>query len=326
MQARLFHLHALSALHCGTGQSVDVVDLPIARARATNLPIVPGSSLRGVLRQQVTDSNPDAKAARTLFGPERITGAQDAFAGALAVGDAHLLVLPVRCLAGIVSYVTSPFILRRYARDLARAGVAMPAALPFEPAGNEAAVTPGSVNLVDGKGAERGDRSGSGRKLVLEDLDLTAREDASLEGWATHVAQAIHPGDAESQSDVILRFALLPDTIMDFLAETATEVRARIALDPETGTVRKGALWYEENLPAEAVLWGVFALSASNNRDDPRSEEALAGAIPASGTLLQLGGKAGVGRGLVRFLKEEPDERKPSAVHESGTDPEEAPA
>ena len=324
MRARLFHLHALSPLHCGTGQSVGVVDLPIARARATKLPIVPGSSLRGVLRQQVTDSDPEMdRTARTLFGPRTVTGDQDSFAGALAVGDAHLLVLPVRCLAGIVSYVTSPFILRRYARDLARAGIATPA-LPREPTGNEAAVTPGSVNLVNGKGAEQGDRPGSHRKLVLEDLDLTAREDASLEDWATHVARTIHPGDAESRSDVIHRFALLPDAIMDFLAETATEVRARIAIDPETGTVKAGALWYEENLPAEAVLWGVFALSASNNREDPRSEEALAREMPVSGTLLQLGGKAGVGRGLVRFLTGHG--RQPSTVHESGTEPAEAPA
>ena len=325
MRARLFHLHALSPLHCGTGQSVGVVDLPIARARATKLPIVPGSSLRGVLRQQVTDSDPDA--ARTLFGPKTITSDQDSFAGALAVGDAHLLMLPVRCLAGIVSYATSPFILRRYARDLARAGIATPA-LPREPTGNEAAVTPGSVNLVDGKGAEQGDRPGGRRKLVLEDLDLTAREDTSLEDWATHVARTVHPGDdpgdAESRSDVIHRFALLPDAIMDFLAETATEIRARIAIDPETGTVKAGALWYEENLPVEAVLWGVFALSASNNREVPRSEEALAEDMPASDTLLQLGGKAGVGRGLVRFLTGH--ERKPSTVHESETGPGEAPA
>ena len=329
MQARLFHLHALSALHCGTGQSVGVVDLPIARARATNLPIVPGSSLRGVLRQHVTSSN--KAMARTLFGPETITGDQDVFAGALAVGDAHLLALPVRCLAGIVSYVTSPFILRRYARDLARAGIPAPAALPREPAGNEAVVAPESVNLVDGKGRTApGDRPGSHRTLVLEDLDLTAREDASLEGWATHVAQAVHPGDAESQTesrnDVIRRFALLPDAIMDFLAETATEIRARIAIDPKKGTVKEGALWYEENLPAEAVLWGVYALSDSSNpAEDPRrSEEALTDEMPASGTLLQLGGKAGVGRGLVRFLTGHG--RKPSAVHEGGASPEEAPA
>ena len=106
MQARLFHLHALSALHCGTGRSAGVVDLPIARARATQMPIVPGSALRGVLRQQVTDRA--GEDAETLFGPRTIRNDQGAFAGALSIGDAHLLALPVRCLAGIVSYVTCP--------------------------------------------------------------------------------------------------------------------------------------------------------------------------------------------------------------------------
>ena len=292
MQARLFHLHTLSALHCGTGQSAGVVDLPIARARATKLPIVPGSSLRGVLRQQVVDANlEDAEAAETLFGPKTIGGDRDSFAGALSIGDAHLLALPVRCLAGIVSYVTAPFILRRYARDLTRTGAALPA-LPRAPAADEAIAVPESVNLVN-------------RKLVLEDLDLTAREDASLKVWATRIAQTAHPGAAESQEDVVARFALLPDSIMDFLAETATEIRARIAIDPETGTVREGALWYEENLPAETLLWGLYTISASNNRDDPRSEADLMDAMPSPDTLLQLGGKAGVGRGLARFLIEE---------------------
>ena len=293
MQARLFHLHALSALHCGTGQSVGVVDLPIARARATKLPIVPGSSLRGVLRQHVAINHLNDE--KTLFGPEFGSGDSNSFAGALAIGDAHLLALPVRCLAGIVSYVTAPFILHRYARDLERSGASAPSA-PSKLASKEALVPPESVNCI----AEE-----NKRKLVLEDLDLTAREDASLAEWAKCIAQPVHPGDSEAQSEFVKRFALLPDEIMDFLSETATEVRARTAIDQDTGTVRDGALWYEENLPAEAVLWGLFAVSASNNKDDSRSEAELAKAMPHSNTLLQLGGKAGVGRGLVRFLTSE---------------------
>ena len=293
MQARLFHLHALSALHCGTGQSVGVVDLPIARARATKLPIVPGSSLRGVLRQHIANSNPQD--AKTLFGPEFGSGDSNSFAGALAIGDAHLLALPVRSLAGIVSYVTAPFILHRYARDLERSGASAPK-MPSAPAPNGALAPPESVNCIKEK---------SERKLVLEDLDLEAREDASLTEWAKCIAQAAHPADSDAQHDFVKRFALLPDEIMDFLSETATEIRARIAIDQDAGTVRDGALWYEENLPAEAVLWGVFALCASNNKDDSRSETQLAKAISRSNTLLQLGGKSGVGRGLVRFLTSE---------------------
>ncbi|WP_295437489.1 type III-B CRISPR module RAMP protein Cmr4 [uncultured Thiodictyon sp.] len=286
MQPRLFHLHALSALHCGTGQSTGVVDLPIARARATQLPIVPGSSLRGVLRQQVTEHHPEA--APLLFGPQSIDGKTDSFAGALAVGDAHLLTLPVRALAGIVCFASSPFILRRYAQDLARTGYDAPP-LPPAQGGETALVAADSVNLLDDK-------------LVLEDLDLTARGDKDVTAWAETIARTLHPSDADGQRDFIQRFALLPDDIFGFLAETATEVRARIAIDERTGTVKKGALWYEENLPAESVLWGLFALSGSNDRNDRRTANDLAPCLPATGTLLQLGGKAGVGRGLVRLV------------------------
>ncbi len=289
MQARLFYLHALSALHCGTGQSMGVVDLPIARARATQLPIVPGSSLRGVLREHTT--NIDQNATDTLFGPKKVTSDKDAFAGALAIGDAHLLMLPVRCLAGIVSYVTSPFILRRYESDLKRAGVPVPQFLD-NPTNDTAKVTTTSVNCLEDK-------------IVLEDLDLEASEDEVLDPWARHIAQAIHPNNTDAQTDFISRFALLPNEVMSFLAETATETRTRIEINPETGTVRTGALWNEENLPAEAVLWGIFALAESNNqKNDPRSADATFNtALPNPDTLLQLGGNAGVGSGLVRFLK-----------------------
>jgi len=282
MQPRLFHLHALSALHCGTGQSTGVVDLPIARARATQLPIVPGSSLRGVLRHQVAEHHP--KDAPLLFGPQTIDGKADSFAGALAVGDAHLLVLPVRALAGIVCFATSPFILRRYAQDCGRAAPPLPPATGPE----TALIADDSVNLLGGK-------------LVLEDLDLTARKDAAVSAWAKRIADTLHPADPAGSTDFIQRFAILPDDIFGFLAETATEVRARIAIDETSGTVKNGALWYEENLPAESVLWGVYALSASNDRQTPRTADELAACLTPTGTLLQLGGKAGVGRGLVRF-------------------------
>lgn len=278
MKTRLYHLHALSALHCGTGQSAGVVDLPIARERATKLPMVPGSSLRGVLRDNVNEQD-----ATALFGPLAADIDTATFAGACAVGDAALLTLPVRSLAGVVCYATSPFILKRYARDLRRAGLEPPAA----PDREHAAVAPDSVNTLEGK-------------VVLEDLDLAARTEEDAREWAQVLGKAAHADDDAAQRDFTARFAILPDDVMDFLSETGTEVRARIAINPETGTVKDGALWYEENLPADSLLWGVFAIAASSQPEDPRGEDELAKAVPDA-ALLQLGGKAGVGRGLVCF-------------------------
>lgn len=296
MYSRLFHLHTLSALHCGTGQSVGVVDLPIARARATQLPIVPGSSLRGVLRQALQAKDPALTNA--LFGPRTISDNANSFAGALAVGDAHLLVLPVRALAGILCYATAPFLLTRYARDLRAAGIAPPQMPVNPPSGERALVVPQSANLMPGT-----------QTLVLEELDLQGAGDGHTLQWAEDIATRIHPNDEDARKDFCSRFAILPDNILGFLAETATELRTRISIDEQTGTVKKGALWFEEHLPAEAVLWGVYALSESRVKGEPQTPQALEQALHQMldgehEHLLQLGGQAGVGRGLARLLAE----------------------
>lgn len=280
MKSRLYHLHALSALHCGTGQSAGVVDLPIARDRATNLPLVPGSSLRGVLRDDFAGK--DAALEKTLFGPRSIGGADEAHAGALSVGDAHLLLLPIRALAGVVAYATCPFILKRYAQDAGKV-----AEIPA-PADTQAFHASDNRNQLSGK-------------IVLEDLDLTPAHKPEVDQWAAAIAGAVFAGDAEAQNDLVQRFLILPDSVFSFLAETATEIRARIAIDNETGIVKKGALWYEENLPAESVLWGIYALTNSRVKGEETKADDLAAKLPAA-TLLQLGGKASVGRGLTRFL------------------------
>ncbi|MCS7269380.1 MAG: RAMP superfamily CRISPR-associated protein, partial [Geminicoccaceae bacterium] len=56
MLTRPFLLHALSPLHAGTGQAAGIVDLPIARMKATGIPFVPGSSIKGVLRDVRRDN------------------------------------------------------------------------------------------------------------------------------------------------------------------------------------------------------------------------------------------------------------------------------
>jgi len=243
---------------------------------------VPGSSLRGVLRQSVTDADSDF--ADDLFGPRTINERQDIRAGSLSVGDGNLLLLPVRCLAGVLSFVTSPFILRRYRRDgiMAKANSAWPD-VPQCGGEDRALIAPQSVNCVDGE------------PLVLEDLDLQAERCEEDERWASIIAKLVHAEDQEAQNDLVSRFAILPDNVMQHLAETATEIRARIAIDQDKGTVKDGALWHEEALPAESVLWGLMASA------DQHSSAGLRKAL-SPGKTLQVGGNAGIGAGLARLL------------------------
>jgi len=288
MKTRIFHLHALSALHVGVGQAVGVVDLPIARAKATNLPLVPGSALKGVLRDEF-----DNKEGQTiLFGPAKIDKNDDAFAGALALGDAHLLLLPVRALAGVMALVTCPFVLRRYREDLGRTGVA---ALPDVPevAGEAALLGANPVNMVAGK-------------VILEDLDLAASPSDLAGSWAELIAARVHPGDTAWQTQLKQRLVVVSDEVFSFLADTATEIRARISIDNSRRVVKEGP-WYEENLPAETVLWGLLAIGPGREIKGSVAldADAAAGKWDAGITglpVIQIGGKATVGRGLVRFL------------------------
>lgn len=296
MKTHIFHLHALTALHIGTGQGTGIIDLPIARERASNLPVVPGSALKGVLRAELHPEHGSAPQARerweALFGPERIREGDDSHAGALALGDARLLCLPVRSLAGTFAWLSCPFVLRRYARDLADAGLkGVPAVSEVRA---ERALTGATTKLVEA------DTKPS--TVFLEDLDL--QQAGGADDWGKWLAARVFPDDADWQTLFRERFAIVADGVFDFLAETCTEVRTRVRIDPEKRTVARGQLWFEENLPAESVLWGVLGTDRSFRRGVELDAAAMLAALDGGREQrLQVGGKATVGRGQVRWLR-----------------------
>ena len=292
MNTRIFHLHALSALHVGTGQGIGAVDLPIARSRATNLPLVPGSALKGVLRDEAKEkwhvSEDDIQA---LFGADSQADKDNIHAGAAAFGDAHLLLLPIRSFAGTVAFATCPFILQRYARDVR----GLQPESPKVPALKDSASVPENTVLRV-----------SGSQIALEDLDIGSETGTEAKQWAEHIAAAVYPENTANseawREQLCQRFIILPDSTFSFLADTATEIRMRIRIDRETRIVKEGALWSEENLPAESVLYGILAIDKSRHSRNAKSADELSALIPAGETQIQIGGKHTVGRGLCRLV------------------------
>ncbi len=338
METMCYYIHALTALHAGTGQGVGVVDLPIAREKSTGLPIVPGSGIKGVLREELNPSNPgtddlqpckdehgqDQSAEEcwlTLFGPDakNVEAGKEGsgFAGALNIQDAQLLCLPVRSVYGVFAWVTCPFILQRYKRDVDEVYTQVKEARPSLPAipslGGKPNTEGKTVVLVT-TGSQL--CSSDGQSVFLEDLDFqTTADKKSADLIADHIAKNIFPpastpDDDNWQTKFKERFLIIPDNVFSFLAETATEVRARIKLKEGTRTVEDGALWYEENLPAETLLWGVIGCDRSR-RDEKKSDKKLESAKDLMkyfrGKIdpeksLQIGGNATVGRGRVRWI------------------------
>ncbi|OFC30540.1 type III-B CRISPR module RAMP protein Cmr4 [Acidithiobacillus caldus] len=291
MKTSLFHMQAISPVHVGVGQAIGVVDLPIARERAANLPMIPGSAIKGVLRDSFAGAR---ELQKTLFGPDQISKNEDSHAGALVFGDALLLVLPVRSLVGMVSFVTSPFLLSRYQQMAKRCGQSGLPNIPDLTQENNALVTDTSRNITRA-GAQQRDM------LILEDLDLFASKSPDAEAWSKWISAQLQ--DEEWQQHFHARFAIVSDAVLGFLADTATEIRSRIRIDDDKRTVAKGALWYEENLPAESILFGLLGFDQPFDGSDVDTQAAfLAHLQDPDRSLLQIGGKASIGRGLIRIL------------------------
>jgi CRISPR-associated protein Cmr4 len=291
MKTALLFVHALSPLHAGTGQGVGTIDLPTAREKATGIPYLPGSSLKGTLRD-LCHNDSDRHA---IFGPETEQAGERA--GAAQFGDARLLLLPVRSLAGTYAWVTSPHLLGRFMRDAEDASIrGLPSAVP-EPANDACIVTQGTALAVTHNNTN---------KVFLEDLDLSTSDGQPAVAWANWLGEALFRGDAHLQNLLVRRFCVVHDDVMSFLLDTALEVVTRVSLKDETKTVGEGP-WFEESLPAETVLYGLLVCGpelkpksgASHTGMDAR-QVMMKVADLAAHRPMQLGGKATVGRGLCR--------------------------
>ncbi|MFH1279290.1 MAG: type III-B CRISPR module RAMP protein Cmr4 [Candidatus Eisenbacteria bacterium] len=293
MKVCTYFIHALSPLHAGIGSGVGPVDLPIAREVVTRLPVYYGSGIKGVLRAKHSSPTDDFVA---VFGPD--TDKSDEHAGAITFSDARLLCLPVRSICGTFAWTTSPIVLHRLARDME-----LPNWKPIELNGFQAHVVDSESLLLPE----------NGQKILLEDLDLERRPDEQgvAKEWAERIGKLVFPDDEPWQAEFRRRFAILGDDVFSFLYENALEVRARIRLEENLKVVKEGALWYEEALPAESILWGIalaeqsykeginlgpneiinFAFTGDKSNDNCKE------------CILQLGGKATVGYGRARLVK-----------------------
>ena len=277
--ARMAYLHALTPVHSGTGQAASVIDLPIAREKATGWPLIPASGLKGVLRAAFGgESDEEKREADAMFGtPEH--------GGALCFTDQRILCLPVRSFFGTFAYVTCPLALRRFARDAVALGAAAPFVERDVPEATAASILVAGDSVL-----------GHDEKVYLEDLDLAAtpnEQAASIANGFAGILFSLAPTDFTS------RFAIVSDDVFALLSETATEITARVKLEADTKTVVSGGLWYEEAVPAEAIFAGAVVLSDAAKRSGGSKFLAEMGTAER---YVQLGGKASVGRGLCRFV------------------------
>lgn len=279
--AKTYWLHAITPLHVGAGQGLGFIDLPIVREKTTNWPLVAGSTIKGVWRDYFQINKPED--FTTIFGKE---GQDVSRAGSVVISDARIVFMPVRSLYGTFAYVTTPLVLDRIARDIALTLDKKIQSLSVSES-NQGLTTKNSVLSDTGK-------------VYLEDLDIDSTDDETVEDLAKFFSKVLFPKDNEWQEIFCQRMLVVSEPVFNYLSVHSTDVVARTRIDSQTGVVAPGQLWYEENLPPEAILGGL--LWSDKVIGDQLTPKELLERNFSGEFLCQLGGNETVGNGRVRCI------------------------
>ena len=274
-QKFLLTIYTRSPLHVGCGTSVDIVDMPVMRERITNFPVIPSSSLKGVLRQQARDvlGAETSTPVQVLFGEESNDKDVERHAGAVVTGEGKLLAFPVRSLKGCFAWLTCPTALRRFQRDW---GVKIVAP---EVETDECVAGPG-VN--------------SNGTVVLEEYPLAAK-DGNVENIAANLCALCD--DPVWQTELAKRLVIVSDENFQHFVTATTEIVARIQMDPKKRINKQ--LFNQENIPCETLFYSVCTILDNRRPDDaldPGKE--FQKLFPGDKALLQIGGDETIGLGL----------------------------
>lgn len=293
-------LYAETPLHCGTEAAVGYIDLPIQRERHTRYPVIPGSTIKGVLKDEMKESLRDE--LKKYFG-EVESDDKATTPGMVSFGDGIIVLFPVRSTDGPFQWVTCPHVLERVWRAL------------------------DEKEKIEEPGQEKAWAKDDGTVLV-EEIALKKETKEGLfenEGPLAKFLKLIPDSDGFKYTKEVLlsRLLVLNDRDFQEIVENGTEVLTRIKLnifgttttikgdedkklaremlskqlghdpnDAEFNDACQGNMFVEEVVPPETLFLCVLRASKDNNF--------MAKGIP---DIIRLGGDETIGRGLTHVSK-----------------------
>ena len=280
---RVGYLYSLAPVHCGGEGDLGNI-LEIAREVHTNFPYIPGSSLRGSLRDEVLQVAGKEVTDR-LFGKELANGDQ---MGVHQVwfGDARLLWVPMRTMSlegsgDVFTWVSCHSLIRDHALVSCHP---MP---PFrkQPVG----IRGGNYWVADSR-------------IQVETMNEDERKVAHPENWPSCL-------EGEVKSIWNANRIVLPDSDFEILMEHSlwTQIRNKIQDKDNENTSQGSAeiFWTDVCIPRDTIFyfsWGYNLLKDKPDKPNPNKlkVEDHQILIEIMTGLLQLGGQANVGRGWVQ--------------------------
>ena len=297
-KAKVFYIHTVSPMHVGSGSDLGIVDMPIQREGHTSFPKIESSSLKGSIREAFemrgrTDLDILLKTYMS-FGYDE-TNAPSAverafpnkkdreFAGALGFSDARILLFPVKSAKGIFAWITSPMVLNKFIKDLK---------ITY----NEQTFT-----IVENSISNDSKINIDNNSVILEEYQINITKKDDTQTIAEFLSTELD--NYEIKEKLII---LSDDDFKDFVT-LSTEVITRTKIDNATGTVKDGALFTEEYLPSETVMYSLALASPVMTRvtqiQNLSSEDEVmnffSSTVPA---IMQIGGNSTIGKGIVSIV------------------------
>lgn len=297
--------------HVGSGSELGIVDLPIQRERHTGFPKFEASSLKGSLREAFERGNADEIKIHKIFGFDEDAASGKAktaipeksreYAGAIGFTDARLLLFPVKSMKGVFAWITCLRALKQFQSDMQLTNK------EFQIKGlNDDFLQGNDVYLFSVDSNLK-----VGEKIILEEYTFSLANELNgaikvvesdaeydLPDW---LAEKLFSNDGSYWAEKIKKdIIVLPDDDFKDFVNLSTEVITRTKIDNNTGTVAQGALFTEEYLPAESILY-TLALTAAEFKEKDRMEEAEVYSFFSENLpeVVQIGGNATLGKGIV---------------------------
>jgi CRISPR-associated protein Cmr4 len=269
---RVGYLYSLAPIHCGGEGDLGNIS-EIAREVHTNFPYIPGSSLRGSLRNEVEEYQGEEVSNR-LFGKELTDGKMGVHQ--VWFGDARLLWVPMRTMSvkgtDVFTWVSCPTLLRDCALINRRS---------FD----------GFSDLNCAVGS-REDTCYIVADARIEVKTMTPEQIQSIainDNWSSSLG-------SDTKSNWEANRIILPDNDFQTLMEHALWTQVRNRIDEESGSA--GIFWTDVCIPRDTIFYYPWGYSVAKNEpiipsDHDVMKEILTG-------LIQVGGQANVGRGWVQ--------------------------
>jgi CRISPR-associated protein Cmr4 len=262
MNHNTIYMYLIAPLHTG-GATQEGNLLGIARESHTEIPYVPSSTIRGKLRS-LTAANHLSKLWGNTIDDVTNGGDTNLSQGALWIGDASILWMPVPSLSHGVVWVTSPLLLRRWAR-LNAPNSQIPAEY--------------STNVAPGK------------PVYLKDAILKVKD---LQKWSDW--QQFLPTQSTTQTS-IQNIVVLPDRHCATLIQMSLWRQVKIKLDEHK--VVDGGFRYEEAIPPDTLMYFPWGITSQANGTGASAMEDLKHLL-IEYPILQIGGQESLGRGFVQ--------------------------